>query len=124
MGLIYKRLLVAGERTERECQVLFDTGASACFIRQDVAEELGRPTKALRPPTFALGDGTQITAQHTTVLQVNMDGHWIIHMFLVVPQLPVEVIIGADFLQRWKIGLDSVTEEFIIDEKALEILLV
>ncbi len=122
--MIYKRLPVAGERAERECEVLFDTGAAACFIQKDVAEELGRPTRAPRPPTFALGDETQMTAQHTTVLQVKMDGHWIAHMFLVVPQLPVEVIIGADFLQRWKIGLDPATEEFIVDEKALEILLV
>jgi hypothetical protein len=34
------------------------------------------------------------------------------------------VVIGADFLQRWKIKLDPVTEDFIIDEKALEIILV
>jgi len=31
---------------------------------------------------------------------------------------------GADFLQRWKIKLDPATEEFLIDEKALEIVLI
>jgi len=45
-------------------------------------------------------------------------------MFLVVPGLPYEIIIGADFLQRWKIKLDPTTEEFIMDERALEIVLV
>jgi hypothetical protein len=45
-------------------------------------------------------------------------------MFLVVPELPYKVIVGADFFQKWKIKLDPATEDFIIDEKALEIILV
>jgi hypothetical protein len=55
---------------------------------------------------------------------VDIKGHPLGHMFLVVPNLPYDVIIGADFLQRWKIKLDPATEEFIIDERALEIILV
>jgi len=38
--------------------------------------------------------------------------------------LPYPLAMGADFLQRWKIGLDSVKEELIVDEEALEIFLV
>lgn len=124
MGLIRKRLEVGGGLGKRECDVLFDTGAAACFVREDVARELTHPLPALTPLTFALGDESTLTARYTTDLQVHLDGHWIVHIFLVVPRLPVEVIIGADFLQRWKIGLDPATEEFIVDEKALEILLV
>lgn len=41
-----------------------------------------------------------------------------------MPELPYELIIGADFLQRWKLKLDPLTEDFIIDEKALELILV
>jgi len=44
-------------------------------------------------------------------------------MFLVVPELPYEVIVGADFFQKWKIKLDPSTEDFLLDEKALEIIL-
>jgi len=124
MGLIRKHLDVGGGLGKRECDVLFDIGAAACFIREDVAQQLSSMLPALIPLTFALGDDTRMTAQHTTDLQVRMDGHWITHMFLVVPRLPVEVVIGADFLQRWKIKLDPATEEFVVDEKALEILLV
>ena len=124
MGLIRKRLDVGGGLGKRECDVLFDTGAAACFIREDVAQQLNPLLQTLTPLTFALGDETCIEADHITGLQVNLDGHWLYHSFLVIPKLPVEVVIGADFLQRWKIGLDPATEEFIIDEKALEILLV
>lgn len=124
MGLIRKQLQVGGGLGKRECDVLFDTGAAACFILKDVAQQLNPLLASLTPLTFALGDETAMTAQHTTVLQVKLDGHWITHMFLVVPRLPVEVIVGADFLQRWKIKLDPATEEFIVDEQALKILLV
>ena len=44
--------------------------------------------------------------------------------FLVVPELPYEIIVGADFFQKWKMKLDPIAEDFIIDEKALEIMLV
>ena len=65
MGVIKKEIMVAGSKSQRKCEVLFD--------------------------------------------------------FLVVPELPYEVIAGADFFQKWKIKPDPVTEDFIIDENALEI---
>ncbi|MGA9350404.1 MAG: retropepsin-like aspartic protease [Anaerolineae bacterium] len=115
---------VAGSLGKRDCDVLFDTGASACFVRESVARECAQVLKWPTPLTFTLGDETTITAEHTTDLQVDIKGHPLAHMFLVVPNLPCEVVIGADFLQRWKIKLDPATEDFIIDERALEILLV
>ncbi len=124
MGLIRKKLEVAGSLGRKDCDVLFDTGASACFVRESVAREFAQVLKWPTPLTFTLGDETAITAEHTTDLQVDIKGHPLTHMFLVVPNLPCEVVIGADFLQRWKIKLDPATEEFIIDERALEIILV
>ncbi|MDH7484691.1 MAG: retropepsin-like aspartic protease [Anaerolineae bacterium] len=124
MGLIRKKLALAGSLGREECQVLFDTGASACFVREDVARRLSPILKAPVPLSFTLGDKTTFTAEYTTVLQADIDGHALPHMFLVVPKLPYEVILGADFLQRWKIKLDPATEEFIIDEEALRIVLV
>ena len=124
MGSVRKRLTVAGSLGSEECQVLFDTGASACFVREDVARRLSQVLKAPTPMTFTLGDETAFTAEYMTVLQTDIDGHSLPHMFLVVPKLLYEVILGADFLQRWKIQLDPATEEFIIDEEALRIVLV
>jgi len=50
--------------------------------------------------------------------------HHLADVYFVVGELPYEIIIGADFLQKWKIKLDPATEGFILDEKALEITLV
>lgn len=124
MGLIRKKLEVAGSVSRKDCDVLFDTGASACFVREDVARELAQVLKAPVSLTFTLGDETAFTAEYTTDLYVDIKEHFLVHHFLVVPKLPCEVIVGSDFLQRWKIKLDPATEEFIIDEKALEIILV
>jgi hypothetical protein len=124
MGLIRKELRVAGSLGGKDCDVLFDTGASACFVRENVATAVAQILKVPKPLTFTLGDETPFAAEWTTDLHVNINGHSLPHIFLVVPKLPCEVIIGADFLQRWKIKLDPATEDFIIDERALEIILV
>ncbi len=124
MGIIKKELMVVGSKSGRECEVLFDTGASACFVRDDTASELGQMVKAPFPLAFKLGNNTVLRAEQTIDLFVNLKGHNLSFYFLVVSELPYEVIVGADFLQKWKIKLDLITEDFILDEKALEIILV
>jgi hypothetical protein len=119
-----KQTMVAGSKRQRQCQVLFDTGASACFAREDVASELGQVVKSPFPIAFKLGNNAVMKAAKTIDLFVDLKGHNLPFYFLVVPELPYEVIVGADFFQRWKIKLDPATEAFIIDEKALEIILV
>jgi len=124
MGIIKKKINISGSIGKRKCEALFDTGASACFVRENVAKEISNVLKAPTPVTFTLGNETTIRAEYYTILHVDIKRHPLAHMFLVVQKLPYEIIIGADFLQRWKIKLDPATEEFIIDEKALEIVLV
>jgi hypothetical protein len=124
MGIIKKQVKVAGSKSERDCEVLFDSGASACFVREDIASKLGQTVKSPFPIAFRLGNNTVMTADKTIDLFLDMKGHKLSFYFLVVPELPYEVIVGANFFQNWKIKLDPVTEDFIIDEKALEIMLV
>ena len=72
----------------------------------------------------SLGNNTVMKAERTIDLFVDLRGHKLGFYFLVVPELPYEIIVGADFFQKWKIKLDPVAEDFIIDEKALKIMLV
>jgi len=116
--------MIAGSKSQRQYEVLFDTGASACFARQDVASELGQVVKSPFPIAFRLGNSTIIKADKTIDLFLDLKGHKLSFYFLVVPELPYEIIVGADFFQKWKIKLDPIAEDFIIDEKALEIMLV
>jgi len=124
MGVIIKQTIVAGSKSQRQCEVLFDTGASACFAREDIASELGQIVKSPFPIAFRLGNNTVMRVDKTIILFLDLKGHKLWFHFLVIPELPYEVIAGANFFQNWKIKLDPVTEDFIIDEKALEIMLV
>ncbi len=71
-----------------------------------------------------LGNNTVMKAEKTTDLFLDMKGHKLNFIFFVVPDLPYEVIVGADLFQECKIKPDPMVEDFIIDEKALEIILV
>jgi hypothetical protein len=124
MELIKKELTATGSKGQRKCEVLFDTGASACFIREDIAQELSQINKAPFTQHFKLGNNTLMKVEKTTDIFLDLKGHQLVAIFLVVKELPYEIIVGADFFQKWKIKLDPITEEFIIDEKALEIVLV
>ena len=124
MGIIKKQVKVAGSKSERDCEVLFDSGASACFVREDIASVLGGIVTLPSPISFRLGNNTVMKADRTSVFLLDLNGHKLSFYFLVVAELPYEVIVGANFFQNWKIKLDPITEDFIIDEKALEIMLV
>ena len=85
---------------------------------------LGQIVKSPFPIAFTLGNNTVMTVDKTITLFVDLQGHKLSFYYLVVPELPYDVIVGADFLQKWKIKLDPLAEDFIIDEKALKIMLV
>jgi flagella basal body P-ring formation protein FlgA len=124
MGCIIKRLELLGSKGKARYQVLFDSGASASFLRESVARKLGEPQRVAEPVFFKLDNGTLMKGERTVPLQVNIESNKLMHLFVVASELPVDVIIGADFMQRYKIKLDPISEEFILDKDALKMILV
>ena len=122
MGLIYKEVVLRGDKGEGEFQALWDNGSSESFIRRDLAEGVGTILRLDAPREFEMGKGNLSVSESTGVLSVEVEGFNLFWHFLVVPDLSEELIIGADFLQRWKIKLDP--ERIIIDPKALKLKLV
>ena len=124
MGLIIKKLRVAGDKGERRLQVLFDTGASASFIRRDVVDKIATTLKLPSPETYTLRDGVgKLRVNETVVLYVYIDGVRISDNFIVAPRLSDEVIIGANTLQKWRIKLDLENEKVIIYKRMARLLL-
>ncbi|MHC1611395.1 MAG: retropepsin-like aspartic protease [Candidatus Methanospirareceae archaeon] len=109
---------------EGEFQALWDNGSSESFIRRDLAEGVGTILRLDAPREFEMGRGSLSVSESTGVLSVEVEGFNLFWHFLVVPNLSEELIIGADFLQRWKIKLDPENEKIIIDPKALKLKLV
>ena len=124
MGLIIKKLRVAGDKGERRLKVLFDTGAGASFIRRDSADRIVTTLRLPSPRTFTLGDGVgRLRVNETAILYVYIEGVEISDNFIVAPRLADEVIIGANTLQKWRIKLDLERERVIIDKRMARLLL-
>lgn len=124
MGLIVKKLRVAGDKGERRLQVLFDTGAGASFIRRDVADRIVTTLRLSSPKTFTLGDGVgRLRVNETAILYVYVEGVEISDNFIVAPRLSDEVIIGANTLQKWRVKLDLENEKVIVDKRMARLLL-
>lgn len=123
MGLIYKVITVTGNKGSKEVKALFDSGASESFTRADIAEELSSPTRLPNPKTFEMGRGT-LKATRAMIGDVQLNGATLFATLLVVPNLTEELILGADFFQRWKVRLNPENEEVILDKDALKLKLV
>ena len=123
MGLIYKTLKLSGNKGSKDVKALFDSGASESFIRADIAKELSSPTRLPNPKSFEMGRGT-LKVSRAMIGDVQVNGASLFATLLVVPNLTEELILGADFFQRWKIRLNPENEEVILDQDALKLKLV
>jgi len=124
VGLIVKKLRVAGDKGERRLEVLFDTGAGASFIRRDVVHRVATILELPSPRTYTLGDGVgRLRVNETAVLYVHIQGVEISDNFIVAPRLADEVIIGAATMQKWRVKLDLENEAVIVDKRMARLLL-
>jgi len=122
MGLISKQVEVIGDKRKIKIQALFDTGASASFIRKDFADQVATVVRMPSPWIFTLGDGKgKVRAEHCLHVDIIIKGIRIFHQLIVVKDLGEEMIIGADILQRWKIKLDPEREDILIDKKVTQL---
>ena len=118
-----KVIKVAGNKGSKEVKALFDSGASESFIRADIAKELSSPTRLPNPKTFEMGRGT-LKVTRAMLGDVQLNGATLFATLLVVPNLTEELILGADFFQRWKVRLNPENEEVILDKDSLKLKLV
>ena len=124
MGLIIKKLRVYGDKGEKRLEVLFDTGASASFVRAGVVSELATVVKLPAPQVFALGDGVgRLRVSQAALLYVVIKGLHISDEFIVAPHLADDVILGARTMQKWRIKLDVEEEDVLIDRRVARLLL-
>ncbi len=114
MGVIYKELELAGDRSRGRYRVLFDSGASMSLVRRGVAERLATVLPTRVGYRFETAEpGRFIEARYAVRLEFRLDGEWLSDEFLVLEddQLSEDVIIGASTLQKWRLVLDMEKEE-------------
>lgn len=123
MGLIYKEVELIGVKGHKSLQALFDTGSSESFVRKDIAEEITSLIKLSEPKIFETALG-KIQTQLAIIPDISLNGYRLFWTLIVVDGLTEELILGADFFQRWKIRLDPETENIIWNPKALKLKLI
>ena len=118
MGLIVKPTNLTGDKGSATVQALYDTRASASFLRREIAERIATVSALPSAHRFTLGDGKNVLrVQEAVNLDITIDEVIVFFNVLVVDELGEEMIIGADMLQRWKIRLDPEQEEGYIDPR-------
>lgn len=123
MSLIYRQLWIRGAKGRRKVLALFDTGASESFIRSDVAYHIGVPLKLLMPFRVEFGRGAARVKEQVEAV-ITIDGFRIRWSYSLIPKMTEELVIGTDFLQRYRIKLDPAKEKIIVDPKYLKVKLV
>jgi len=125
MGVIYKQGAIAGDKGRKRITALFDTGASASFVRRAVAEQIATIVKIPVPWTFQLGDGkARLRTNRAVYVVLRFNRATFYHTLVVADDLAEELILGVDFMQRWKVKLNPEREEVVIDRRALRHLLI
>ena len=118
MGLIVKPTNLTGDKGSATIQALYDTRASASFLRREIAERIATVSALPSAHRFTLGDGKNVLrVQEAVNLDITIDEVTVSFNVLVVDELGEEMINGADMLQRWKIRLDPEQEEGYIDPR-------
>ncbi len=98
-----------------------DTGASHTVIRADIARKLATLAPLARPIAagFARGKGK---IRDTVNLSLRINGQEVFTSAFVLSGLSEELVIGAEFFQRYKVVLDPEREEVrFTDLEALKV---
>lgn len=117
MPVLYKTLIFQGNKGQTEVKALFDSGASASFVRTDIADKVGYIFSFRDKREIIVADGSR-KSYDNRVLPAGfmLNDCPIVSEFKVVDNLSEEVIVGADTLQRNKITLDFDKDEVNTDK--------
>ena len=125
MGKIIEPFTFRADRGEATATALIDSGAVFSLIRRDVANRITGHILELKACELRTVSGdTWLRAHEGVFLEICMKTKWLNGPFYVIDQMPREVIIGVDFLQRWEISLHPKRHDFTIGldpEKGVEI---
>lgn len=125
MGEILKNLSVRTKpKIELGLMLFFDSGSPYTIAKKSTAEHLEGLMKLIQPREFSgLGNGA-FTANYGLDFQVKLLDIWCLHFCYVVEDEILEenedILIGHDFIQKFKIGLDFDKEDLILDRNALK----
>ncbi|KAK9400308.1 hypothetical protein NXF25_013327 [Crotalus adamanteus] len=87
-------------------QALIDTGCTRCLISREVARQMHmRVTRLKAPIRFEQVDGSLLGGAPTTLVtepvRMEIDAHWEVIRFIVVPSMSESIILSLAWLDKW-----------------------
>ena len=92
----------------REVDVIFDSGATNCFIREDVAQEFCNVLDLGESMEYTTANGEKIIVTQKCTWEAEIDGKRVTDQAYLLPQIgvDVEMIIGTPTFQRYQMKLE------------------
>lgn len=105
-------------------KTLFDSGATLSCINPEKAKQIATPFPLHQP--FEVGtahEGTFLKINEFVQLGFELEGHKLWDLFVLVPGLSAEVVIGVDTLQKYHAKLDFQDGTITLDPNAGKLML-
>ena len=118
MGLIMGKIRLSGSKGEKTVNALYDSGASASFLRKSIAEsvEILTPLPIVYNAKTAK-NGETIEISERVSLDFYIGNIRLSDEFFITDELTEDVIIGAATMQKWRLKLDFENDKILIDPK-------
>ncbi len=121
---IVRTLHYEGSKDQAELISLFDSGSTYSCVHPDFAQKLGEPQPLPKPRNVeTAAKGNFILIEQAVMLDFYLNNLRMDDVFIIVPNLAEEAIIGALTMQKWKIKLDFENDEVITDPRVSRIIL-
>lgn len=117
-------ILYGGSKSRATLNTLFEPSNLYSFIREDFAEKLGMLQSVRRERTFNIAPfDIQRSPKDVISLTFTINNLRLIDEFMVVSDLPEEVIFGDTTIRKWGMKLDIANNAVIIDPRVAEFML-
>ncbi len=124
MSVLYKRLKIEGNKSEATVNVLFDSGASHSFIREDIAERIGDIIIFKKTKFRTAGKTNPIYVNKRAIINFYIDSAFFSDEFWVTGDIEDDMIIGAKTLQSYRFKIDFEKEEISYPSTATRLQLI
>jgi predicted aspartyl protease len=123
--IIRRDIMFQGTAAKRVCNVLFDSGATLSFIREDIGIALGQLNTIPKPYHVQTAVEGQFMLLDKAVLGLfTLEGHELYDVFVLMPGQSEEVVIGVDTLQKYHCKLDFETGAIFVHPEAGKLMLI
>lgn len=100
MSIIERNLVVSGNLSSQRVKAMFDSGSSFSFIKRNVVEKIGYLKVMKNNIEVSIANGKKMRFTDIVVLQIMMNKNKYFQEF-VVANIPEQMIIGVDFMQKY-----------------------